>query len=129
MGILEIRKKKRWKKSYYYASGVFIFILTIALHLTEKLHKCILHQHHNTFAQPSHNQQHERKRGEDCDLFSGKWVFDNESYPLYEESRCSFMKPDYACQRYGRKNLTYQYWRWKPHSCDLPRLINFHIFD
>ncbi|BAT97465.1 hypothetical protein LR48_Vigan327s000900 [Vigna angularis] len=56
-----------------------------------------------------------------CDLFSGKWVFDNESYPLYKEQQCTFMSDQLACEKFGRKDLGYQNWRWKPHQCDLPR--------
>lgn len=58
-----------------------------------------------------------------CDLFFGKWVFDNKSYPLYKEQKCTFMKDDFACQKYGRKDSNYMHWRWKPHNCDLPRSI------
>ncbi|KAM7532031.1 hypothetical protein LguiB_035441 [Lonicera macranthoides] len=58
---------------------------------------------------------------ERCNLFSGKWVFDNKSYPLYKEKECSFMLDDYACEKFGRKDLRYQNWRWQPHQCDLPR--------
>ncbi|KAJ1419302.1 PMR5 N-terminal domain [Sesbania bispinosa] len=56
-----------------------------------------------------------------CNLFSGKWVFDNESYPLYKEQQCTFMSDQLACEKFGRKDLNYQNWRWKPHQCDLPR--------
>lgn len=57
----------------------------------------------------------------ECDLFSGKWVFDNVSSPFYEEGKCSFMLPEFACERYGRKDFKYRNWRWQPHRCDLPR--------
>ncbi|CAK9183141.1 unnamed protein product [Ilex paraguariensis] len=56
-----------------------------------------------------------------CNLFSGKWVFDNKSYPLYKEQECTFMSDQLACQKFGRKDLSYQHWRWQPHHCDLPR--------
>ncbi|KAL5180635.1 Protein trichome birefringence-like 34 [Glycine soja] len=56
-----------------------------------------------------------------CNLFSGKWIFDNESYPLYKEQQCTFMSDQLACEKFGRKDLSYQNWRWKPHQCDLPR--------
>lgn len=56
-----------------------------------------------------------------CDLFSGKWVYDNTSYPLYKEQECSFMSDQLACQKFGRKDLEYQHWRWQPNQCDLPR--------
>lgn len=60
-----------------------------------------------------------------CDLFSGKWIFDNESYPLYKEKQCTFMSDQLACEKFGRKDLSYQNWRWKPHQCDLPRCLFF----
>nr|GME08682.1 protein trichome birefringence-like 34 [Ipomoea batatas] len=56
-----------------------------------------------------------------CDLFSGKWVYDNRSYPLYKEQECSFMSDQLACQKFGRKDLDYQHWRWQPNQCDIPR--------
>ncbi|PKH89609.1 hypothetical protein CRG98_049946 [Punica granatum] len=64
------------------------------------------------------------RKGE-CDLFSGRWVYDNVSYPLYKEKECKFMSDQLACEKYGRKDLSYQHWRWQPHDCDLPRY--FHI--
>ncbi|KAL1321782.1 hypothetical protein HN51_066670 [Arachis hypogaea] len=56
-----------------------------------------------------------------CDLFNGKWVFDNKSYPLYKDKECKFMSDQLACEKFGRKDLSYQNWRWKPNHCDLPR--------
>ncbi|GFY87817.1 similar to TRICHOME BIREFRINGENCE-LIKE 34 [Actinidia rufa] len=56
-----------------------------------------------------------------CDLFSGKWVFDNKSFPMYKEQDCSFIDDGIACEKFGRKDLKYQHWRWQPHDCDLPR--------
>ncbi|XP_009590414.1 protein trichome birefringence-like 34 [Nicotiana tomentosiformis] len=56
-----------------------------------------------------------------CDLFSGSWVFDNVSYPLYKEQQCSFMTDDFACHKFGRKDSKFQHWRWQPYDCDLPR--------
>ncbi|CAI9766614.1 unnamed protein product [Fraxinus pennsylvanica] len=56
-----------------------------------------------------------------CNLFSGKWVYDNISYPLYKGNQCSLMEEDFACDKYGRKDLNYQKWRWQPCDCDLPR--------
>ncbi|XP_016465800.1 protein trichome birefringence-like 34 [Nicotiana tabacum] len=56
-----------------------------------------------------------------CNLFSGSWVFDNVSYPLYKEQQCSFMTDDFACHKFGRKDSKFQHWRWQPYDCDLPR--------
>ncbi|KAJ8650881.1 hypothetical protein MRB53_003904 [Persea americana] len=56
-----------------------------------------------------------------CDLSSGRWVFDNESYPLYSERQCTYLSDDLACEKFGRRDLKYQNWRWQPHQCNLPR--------
>uniref|UniRef100_A0A7N0T6Q0 Trichome birefringence-like N-terminal domain-containing protein n=2 Tax=Kalanchoe fedtschenkoi TaxID=63787 RepID=A0A7N0T6Q0_KALFE len=58
---------------------------------------------------------------EECDLFSGKWVYDNGSYPLYDEGKCPYMSDQLACHRHGRSDLEYQHWRWEPHGCNLKR--------
>ncbi|KAK6118249.1 hypothetical protein DH2020_048035 [Rehmannia glutinosa] len=55
------------------------------------------------------------------DFFSGRWVYDDVSYPLYKEEQCSFVEDSFACEKYGRKDLKYQQWRWQPHHCDIPR--------
>ncbi|GAB4857314.1 hypothetical protein Ancab_015222 [Ancistrocladus abbreviatus] len=61
------------------------------------------------------------RRTSQCDLFSGKWVFDDESMPLYSGKQCPFAVDETACEQYERKNLSYQHWRWQPHHCDIPR--------
>ncbi|CAL5351560.1 unnamed protein product [Camellia sinensis] len=66
-------------------------------------------------------EEDQKSSQNDCDLFSGKWVFDDKSYPLYTEKNCSFMLDDFACEKFGRKDSKYQQWRWQPHDCDLPR--------
>lgn len=57
----------------------------------------------------------------ECDVFAGKWVFDNGSYPLYNESHCPYMSDQLACHKHGRLDLGYQYWRWQPNECNLKR--------
>ncbi|XP_051132006.1 protein trichome birefringence-like 34 [Andrographis paniculata] len=64
----------------------------------------------------------------ECNLFSGRWVFgkassssSSSSYPPYEEGQCSYMTPEFACQRNGRPDSKYQGWKWQPRGCDLPR--------
>ncbi|KAF2296309.1 hypothetical protein GH714_037348 [Hevea brasiliensis] len=60
------------------------------------------------------------KTPEGCDIFSGRWVRDESTHPLYEESECPYIQPQLTCQEHGRPDKEYQYWRWQPHGCDLP---------
>ncbi|KAJ4706860.1 Protein trichome birefringence-like [Melia azedarach] len=55
-----------------------------------------------------------------CDVFSGRWVRDEFSRPLYQESECPYILPQLTCQDHGRPDKEYQQWRWQPHGCDLP---------
>ncbi|XP_023542931.1 protein trichome birefringence-like 33 isoform X2 [Cucurbita pepo subsp. pepo] len=57
---------------------------------------------------------------EGCDVFSGRWVRDEVTRPLYDESDCPYIQPQLTCQEHGRPDRSYQYWRWQPHGCDLP---------
>ncbi|XP_020107904.1 protein trichome birefringence-like 35 isoform X2 [Ananas comosus] len=65
-------------------------------------------------------RQHESK-SDGCNLFSGRWVYDNRSYPLYEELDCPYMSDQLACRKHGRPDRDYQSWRWQPDSCELKR--------
>ncbi|CAL9008266.1 unnamed protein product [Prunus brigantina] len=60
------------------------------------------------------------KSEEGCDIFSGRWVWDESNRPLYEESECPYIQPQLTCQEHGRPDKDYQKWRWQPHGCDLP---------
>ncbi|KAM7473430.1 hypothetical protein LguiB_020673 [Lonicera macranthoides] len=55
-----------------------------------------------------------------CDMYNGKWVKDEENYPIYKPGTCPYVDEAYDCQANGRKDTNYLHWRWKPLDCDLP---------
>ncbi|XP_074558444.1 protein trichome birefringence-like 28 isoform X2 [Curcuma longa] len=58
---------------------------------------------------------------ESCDLFDGRWVYDDVNYPLYKEPECTFLTEQVTCLRNGRRDDSFQKWRWQPTHCALPR--------
>lgn len=61
---------------------------------------------------------------ESCDVFSGRWVRDETSRPHYTEEGCPFISSQMRCLAHGRPEKAYQFWRWQPHGCSLPRYVN-----
>ncbi|PKA67115.1 hypothetical protein AXF42_Ash004607 [Apostasia shenzhenica] len=64
-----------------------------------------------------------------CDFFSGRWVYDNVSYPLYDEGSCPYMSDQLACKKHGRPDEEYQKWRWQPHGCNLKRWKGLEMLE
>ncbi|CAL9108827.1 unnamed protein product [Musa acuminata var. zebrina] len=76
--------------------------------------------------EPAKEPEPERERvvldvPESCDLFTGDWVYDEVSYPIYKEPECEFLTEQVTCMRNGRRDDGYQKWRWQPQGCSLPR--------
>lgn len=66
---------------------------------------------------------------EGCNVFEGRWVWDNESYPVYREESCPFLVKQTTCLRNGRPDSFYQKWRWQPNECDLPRFDGMKLME
>ncbi|KAG7590623.1 PC-Esterase [Arabidopsis suecica] len=54
-----------------------------------------------------------------CNIYQGRWIYDNSSNPLYGTSTCPFIGLD--CQKFGRPDKNYLHYRWQPTGCDIPR--------
>ncbi|KAL5723470.1 hypothetical protein ACHQM5_006868 [Ranunculus cassubicifolius] len=54
-----------------------------------------------------------------CDLFKGEWV-PNPDAPYYTNETCSVIFDHQNCMKFGRPDMDFIKWRWKPDDCELP---------
>lgn len=75
------------------------------------------------FSWPSFSRQ-----GRACDIFRGEWVPDPDA-PYYTNDTCSVIHEHYDCMKYGKPDLGFVQWRWRPDGCDLPRVDPARFLD
>uniref|UniRef100_A0A0D9WP62 Uncharacterized protein n=1 Tax=Leersia perrieri TaxID=77586 RepID=A0A0D9WP62_9ORYZ len=62
-----------------------------------------------------------RRVPSDCDIFRGDWVLDDGGAPYYTNATCAVIQEHQNCMKYGRPDLGFLRWRWRPDGCELPR--------
>ncbi|XP_021908719.1 protein trichome birefringence-like 34 [Carica papaya] len=107
----------------------YLLVILLALLVVTVIYLTQVYTSTGRLADKTNSLIGEESSSSSCNLFAGKWVFDNESYPPYKERQCTFMSDQLACEKFGRKDLSYQFLRWQPHQCDLPRLNGTAVLE
>ncbi|CAN6469067.1 unnamed protein product [Victoria cruziana] len=68
------------------------------------------------------------KENPECDIYSGRWVIDDE-YPLYSTESCPFIDEGFNCDGNGRRDKGYMKWRWRPDDCEIPRFSGANMLE
>ncbi|PIA59475.1 hypothetical protein AQUCO_00400392v1 [Aquilegia coerulea] len=99
---------------------IFLTLFQAQITLSAKL--VGLKNHHNSHAKKSDIKANLTS----CNSYVGNWVQD-DTYPMYQYSKCPFIDSGFNCQMYGRSDSDYLKYRWKPATCELPRFngLNF----
>ncbi|KAJ4961555.1 hypothetical protein NE237_021465 [Protea cynaroides] len=64
----------------------------------------------------------------ECDIFTGEWV-PNPKAPYYTNATCWAIHDHQNCMKYGRPDLGFMKWRWKPKACELPIFNPFQFLE
>ncbi|CAL9128369.1 unnamed protein product [Musa acuminata var. zebrina] len=56
----------------------------------------------------------------ECDISQGEWVRDPDA-PYYTNLTCFTIQEHQNCMKYGRPDMDFLKWRWRPAACELPR--------
>ncbi|KAL2921215.1 Protein trichome birefringence-like 4 [Bienertia sinuspersici] len=56
-----------------------------------------------------------------CDIFDGRWIYDESHNPIYQPGSCPYTEREFNCFGNGRSDLGYLKYRWQPYGCNIPR--------
>ncbi|XP_010451996.1 PREDICTED: protein trichome birefringence-like 3 [Camelina sativa] len=58
---------------------------------------------------------------EECNVASGKWVYNSSIEPLYTDRSCPYIDRQFSCMKNGQQETDYLRWEWQPDDCTIPR--------
>ncbi|CAI7860316.1 unnamed protein product [Closterium sp. NIES-53] len=61
-------------------------------------------------------------RNAKCDFTTGEWRKGTKGFPRYtslpgKPNSCPYVRSDFACERNGRADMRFQWYRWQPRQC------------
>ncbi|CAI5976697.1 unnamed protein product [Closterium sp. NIES-64] len=61
-------------------------------------------------------------RNAKCDFTTGEWRKGTKGFPRYtslpgKPNSCPYVRSDFACERNGRADMRFQWYRWQPKQC------------
>ncbi|XWS30645.1 hypothetical protein CRYUN_Cryun23aG0003600 [Craigia yunnanensis] len=102
-------------------SSTRVLLLTLSLILISSIPLGLLKSSHSPLPSPKINITTLRsvELEKKCDIFNGKWV-PHPQGPYYTNETCSLIIDQHNCMKFGRPDMDFMNWRWKPDDCDLP---------
>ncbi|XP_020886898.1 protein trichome birefringence-like 20 [Arabidopsis lyrata subsp. lyrata] len=73
-------------------------------------------------------ERRRKKRKRNCDIFSGEWI-PNPEAPYYTNTTCRAIHEHQNCMKFGRPDLGFMKWRWKPKECELPLFDPYEFLE
>ncbi|XP_023554083.1 protein trichome birefringence-like 42 [Cucurbita pepo subsp. pepo] len=86
----------------------------------------------NTQLQPKNTSllnEHDTHEKKSCNIFDGKWVYDPEVGPLYDQTKCPFLSDQVSCRRNGRQDFGYEKLSWEATGCNIPRFNSTDMLE
>ncbi|XP_004234695.2 protein trichome birefringence-like 19 [Solanum lycopersicum] len=122
---------QRTPKVFILLALTLIILGIIPLHYTSKWYNATnLSNHESEKSSTYHIEDMEIKIMDDeaCDISIGEWI-PNPDGPYYTNTTCWAIHEHQNCMKYGRPDIDFLKWRWKPKGCELPIFNPFQFLD